>query len=106
MDLIFKNTPIDIVIQIVEYSGIIKYRHGKFMNQFQKKDKRYKMLENISQFKQVYSNKHYIRDLGKYFVTLQIVTNMDNTFKYRYIFQRKREEYDNSSIILYYYKLL
>jgi len=106
MDLIFKNTPIDIVIQIVEYSGIMKYRYGKFMNQLQNNDIRYKMLENISQFKQVYSNNHYIRDLGKYFVKLHIVTNMDNTIKYRYIFQRKREEYDNSSIILYYYKLL
>ena len=50
MYLIFKNTPIDIVIQILEYSGKIKYRYGKFMNQIQKNDIRYKMLEKISQF--------------------------------------------------------
>jgi hypothetical protein len=112
MDLIFKNTPNDIVIQILEYSGIIKYRHGTFINQFQKNDMRYKMLEKYTQFKPVFLYErstepiHYIRDLGKYFVKLQIVTNMDNTLKYRYIFTRKREKNDTSIIILYYHKLL
>jgi hypothetical protein len=111
MDLIFKNTPIDIVIQILDYSGIMKYRYGKFMNQLQKNDIRYKMLENNSQFEPVYlydfSTKpiHYIRDLGKYFVKLQIV-NIENTSKFRYIFQRKREKEDTSCITLYYHKLL
>ena len=55
MNLIFKNTPLDVVIQIVEYSGIMKYRNGKFMNQLLKNDERYNVLiQKLSLFKPVF----------------------------------------------------
>jgi len=112
MDLIFTKTPLDIVIQILDYSGIIKYRNGKFFNQIQNNDERYNILQSISQFVPIYlyeySTKpiHYVRDLNKYFVTLQIINGDNNIMKYRYIFQKKREERDTSIITLYYHKLL
>jgi len=111
MNVVFENTPLDIVIQIVEYSGIIKYRNGKFINQILKNDKRVEMLQNISMFEAIFlyphSTKpiHYVRDLGKYYVKLNIIT-LENTTKYQYIFQRKREKKDTSCITLYYHKLI
>ena len=48
MNIIFKNSPSDIVIKILEYYPIIKYRNRKFVNQILKDDYRYKILENIS----------------------------------------------------------
>ena len=33
---IFGEMPLDMVIQIVEYTGKIKYRNNKFMNQIDK----------------------------------------------------------------------
>jgi hypothetical protein len=110
MHLQFGYIPLDIVIQILEYSGIIKYRYGKFMNQISNNDPRYTLLENISTFTPIflykYSTKplHYIRDLGKYYVKLQIEDY--EIKKYKYIFQKKREATDTSIITLYYHKLL
>jgi hypothetical protein len=103
----FKNTPIDIVINILCYSGIIKYRYGKFMNTIANNDKRYKMLSNVSPIKTILYNSYpirYERNLGRFIAYLKI----DNWYehpKYRFIFQRKREKDDTSSICLYYYKL-
>jgi len=107
MDLIFKNTPFELVIKILEYDGSIKYRYGKFMNQICRDDKRYDLLGSISQFNPVfYSNYpiYYIRELGKYMVKLKI-ENYYTIPRFRYIFQKKREENDTSPIILYFYEL-
>ena len=39
--------PLEIVHRILEYDGRIKYRHGKYMNQFAQDDDRYKMLQTV-----------------------------------------------------------
>ena len=39
--------PLEIVHRILEYDGRIKYRHGKYMNQISKSDKRYELLLKI-----------------------------------------------------------
>ena len=42
------NLPLDIIYRILEYSGIVKNRNGKYMNQISHHDSRYKILENIN----------------------------------------------------------
>ena len=111
MDSIFKNTPLDVLIQILEYNGRIKYKKGEFINIIHKKDERYSVLQKLSSFKPVFLYEEheelgkkplwYVKDLGNYFVKLQIIEQ-----KFRYIFQRKREKNDRSIITLYYYKLI
>ena len=39
--------PLEIVHHIFEYTGKIKYRNGKYMNQIDTDDNRYKMLQTI-----------------------------------------------------------
>ena len=40
--------PLEIVHHIFEYTGKIKYRNGKYMNQISNNDKRYDMLQKLS----------------------------------------------------------
>lgn len=108
MNSIFKKTPIDICIHILSYSGIIKYRNGKFMNLIANDDERYKIFVSVSPIKTILHNNsypiRYERELGKFIAYLKI----DNAYeipKYRFIFQRKREKDDTSIIVLYYYEL-
>ena len=104
---LFQQIPIDILIHILNYSGIIKYRYGKFMGQIANDDERYKLLGNITPVKTILFNSYpfaYRRELGKYMVNLKIDTAYEPA-KYRFIFQRKREKDDKSIIILYYFKL-
>ena len=42
--------PFEIVHRILEYDGRIKYRHGKYMNQFDPDDYRYHLLRKIPVF--------------------------------------------------------
>ena len=108
MNEIFKNTPIDIIIQILQYSGeAIKYRNGKFINQITNDDERYKMLQNISPIETKLFNGipwRYTRSLGKYYVYLHIDAAYSQP-KYKIVFSKKREEGDTSSIILYYHRI-
>ena len=43
----FSSLPIDIVDHILSYTGVLKNRNGKYMNQLSKTDERYKMLLTI-----------------------------------------------------------
>ena len=44
---IWKNTPIDLVDNIVRYTGKMRLRNGIFMNQINKEDIRYVVLQTI-----------------------------------------------------------
>ena len=50
--------PLEIVHRILEYDGRIKYRHGKYMNQFAQDDDRYKMLQTVPKI--LSCNHHYL----------------------------------------------
>jgi hypothetical protein len=41
--------PLELVNRILEYDGRIKYRNGKYMNQIDSDDDRYKMLQQMPQ---------------------------------------------------------
>jgi hypothetical protein len=43
----FKNLPDELIHYIVNYTDVVVYRHGKYMNRLHKQDERYKMLTTI-----------------------------------------------------------
>ena len=47
--VIMNRLPLEIVHRILEYDGRIKYRNGKYMNQIDPDDDRYKMLQQMPQ---------------------------------------------------------
>ena len=107
MNILFKKLPLEIVIYILEYTNVIKYRNGKFMNQISKKDERYEKLSNLSLIECRYSGSQpwrYIRNLGNYQAFLFINTAR-HIPRYEVTFHKKRQEGDNSPIQLYWYKI-
>jgi hypothetical protein len=108
MNRIFTQLPLDLVINVINFGNVIKYRNGKFMNQIDKADERYKILQNISPIKTQFLHDEpwrYIRDLGDYYMFLYIDKSDVIIPRYRYTFQKKRKENDKSSITLYYHRI-
>ena len=43
----FKFLPDELIHHIINYTGVVVYRHGKYINRLNKEDERYKILMNI-----------------------------------------------------------
>jgi hypothetical protein len=43
----YKNLSDELIQHIINYTDVIVYRHGKYINRIDKKDKRYELLMNI-----------------------------------------------------------
>ena len=56
----FSNLPIDIIYRILVYTGIVKYRNGKYIYQIPKTDNRYNLLDTIPRHRLCYINNKYI----------------------------------------------
>jgi hypothetical protein len=68
MNQLWKSLSMEIVLNILEYDGCIKYRNGKYMNQIQNSDERYEMLRQMikpiyanNRIFVMFSNRHYLR---------------------------------------------
>jgi len=55
-----KYLPLDILHHILEYSGIIIYRHGKYMNRLSNDDKRYILLSTIKKPIRITENRYML----------------------------------------------
>lgn len=99
--------PIEIVARILDFGTSIRYRNGKFMDQINKEDDRYKILENLSPITTIYFNDRpwrYIRYLGNYSLILNITPGY-RSFRYEIIFRKTKQETNNTITILYYYEM-
>lgn len=108
MNRIFTQLPLELVINVINFGNVIKYRNGKFMNQIDETDERYKIIQNVSPIKIQFLHDEpwrYIRDLGDYYMFLYIDKSDVIMPRYRYTFQKKRKENDKSSITLYYHRI-
>lgn len=58
MDLltIYKYLPESIIHKIINYTDVVVYRHGKYINRLDKTDKRYRILQIIPRPIKVYKN--------------------------------------------------
>jgi hypothetical protein len=43
----YKNLPKDILIQVLDYDGRIKYKNGKYVNIIHKNDNRYELIKPL-----------------------------------------------------------
>jgi hypothetical protein len=67
IDLIdkFKNLPDELIHNIVNYTDVVVYRRGKYINRLRKQDKRYKMLMNIPLPMKIGSHRFLLRLVNK-----------------------------------------
>ena len=61
----FKSLPDELIHNIVNYTDVVVYRHGKYINRLHKKDKRYKMLMNIPAPMKIGSYRFLLRLVNK-----------------------------------------
>jgi hypothetical protein len=47
----YENLPIDIINHILLYTGVIKFRNGKYIDQIPKTDERYRFLDSIPRYR-------------------------------------------------------
>jgi hypothetical protein len=107
----FKNLPDEIIHHIINYTDVVVYRDGKYINRLNKKDNRYNMILNIirpikmsynkyvlnlilrkDRYSVIYSLVYYINDIITLHITIS-ETGIDGFDRYvitksfqRYIF--------------------
>ena len=110
--MLFSYLPTDVVHHILKYTGKIKYRNGKYMNQIVTDDNRYKILQTIPiiqpdnsiwymmlvscKTNKIYCRKHIFK-YGNW--QLPILTPMIENAKEPILF----ESYSDTNVVRYYY---
>ncbi len=61
----FKNLPDELIHHIINYTNVLVYRHGKYINRLKKTDKRLKILENIPKPIKIGSYRFLLRLVNK-----------------------------------------
>ena len=72
----FKNLPDELIHKIINYTDVIVYRHGKYINRINKADKRCIMLTNIPKPMRVGTNRILIK-----------LVNTNNIYREGYILE-------------------
>lgn len=100
--MIFAFLPEDVIHCILLYNDTIKYRHGKYMNQIRKNDKRYALLLEIPSiiqnefYEHVYEVKHYYKFCYRLTYT-SLCVDLENDkiiYSFCYDCEEKPEVYD------------
>lgn len=61
----FKFLPDELIHNIINYTDVVVYRHGKYINRLNKKDERYKILMSISPPMKIGSYRFLLRLVNK-----------------------------------------
>jgi hypothetical protein len=61
----FKYLPHEIIHKIINYTDVVVYRHGKYINRISKDDNRYKLLDKIPKPIRINPNRFLIKLLNK-----------------------------------------
>ena len=80
----FGYLPDEIIHQIINYTDVVVYRNGKYINRINMKDKRYKLLETVPRPIKIGQSRFLIKLLNEnregyfleYFVTMYIKLNI------------------------------
>ena len=88
--MIYSNLPIDVIYHILLYTGIVKFRNGKYIDQIPKTDDRYKLLETIPRWRYCNINNRciiyvYLKLTSQHSKYMSIIFDFgNNTFEYTY----------------------
>ena len=94
MNNLFSKLPLEIVICILSFDNVIRYRNGKFIDRINEKNERYLLLNTFVPIKRcIFGNtiSKYIRVIDKFYVSLYIIKD-NNVTKYTYTYAKKMEK--------------
>jgi hypothetical protein len=85
--------PLELIYHILLYTGIVKYRNGKYIDQIPKTDERYKLVDSIPRHRVFYIANKYIM-----YVMLKIV-NGCKSISMKFDFENNKIEYAYSCLL-------
>jgi hypothetical protein len=85
---LFCDLPLDLIYHILVYTGIVKYRNGKYIDQIPKTDERYQLLGTIPRHRVCFINNKYIL-----YVFLKVTSSHSKYMGVNYDFQYNLIEY-------------
>ena len=87
MNILFKKLPLEIVIYILEYTNVIKYRNGKFIDRINLTDERYLLLNNFTPIQRRVFGNYSFKYIRKYTYTYAKKTEKNKVGRPIYIYQ-------------------
>ena len=85
----FKYLPNEVIHKIINYTDVIIYRHGKYINRLTKSDERYTILKTIPRPIKIGLNN----------VLLKLL-NMKSSFKSGYFLEYKLHDFSNIKLVI------
>ena len=86
--MLYSKLPIELIYHILLYTGIVKYRNGKYIDQIPKTDERYKLVNSIPRLRVFHIANKYIL-----YVTLKTASNHCKLISIKYDFENNKIEY-------------
>ena len=84
----YSKLPLELIYYILLYTGIVKYRNGKYIYQISKTDERYKIFESIPRYKVCHIANKYIM-----YVLLKLTSNHSKYISVNIDFENNQIEY-------------
>ena len=86
--MIYSKLPLELIYHILLYTGIVKYRNGKYIDQIPKTDERYKLFDSIPRHRIFHIANKYIL-----YVTLKTASNHCKLISIKFDFENNQIEY-------------
>ena len=86
--MLFSNLPLELIYHILVYTGIVKYRNGKYIDQIPRTDERYKLVDSIPRHRVFHIANKYILC-----VTLKTTSNHCKLISIKFDFENNQIEY-------------
>ena len=92
--MIYSKLPLELIYHILLYTGIVKYRNGKYIDQIPRTDERYKLFDSIPKHRVFHIANKYIL-----YVTLKTESNHCKLISIKYDFENNKIEYAYTYLI-------
>ena len=86
--MIYSKLPLELIYRILLYTGIVKYRNGKYIFQIPRTDERYKLVDFIPRHRVFHIANKYIL-----YVTLKTMSNHCKLMSIKFDFESNKIEY-------------
>ena len=84
----YSKLPLELIYHILLYTGIVKYRNGKYIDQIPRTDERYQIFDSIPRYNVCHIENNYIM-----YVLLKLTSNHSKYISVKFDFENNQIEY-------------